>query len=238
MNQYLTAEQRAAFERQLAEEELTDEQKQAAIGQGMEMAQADMADQAGAGAADGALAGSGFDSVEALLAAYEKSQADLSEAEEALRRTQALVRALENGQALEPEAPEARSDSVRRAWQHRAGDMPDLQELLPEIAEYILAHPSIAMEEDGLQRAYDAVRAAKYRSDEALLDDPESVKKLAADPRVRDAVLTAHLAAVYRSGREVPAFIGGGGSIPAGAGKPQDGMAQAKARLEAMLKNN
>ena len=59
---------------------------------------------------------------------------------------------------------------------------------LPEIAEYILAHPEYSIEEDGLERAYNAVRAAKYRSDEELLGDPESVKRLAADPRVKNAV--------------------------------------------------
>ncbi len=118
----------------------------------------------------------------------------------------------------------------------RAGSLRDLEALLPEIAEYILAHPEYSIEEDGLERAYNAVRAAKYRSDEELLGDPESVKRLASDPRVKNAVLVAHLAETYRAGRDLPAFISGGG-VPAAADVPADGMRQARAKLEALLKN-
>ena len=233
MNQYLTPEQRAAFERRLAQDDLTQAEKEAAVAEGVDMARSDAAGQA---AEADALARSGFDSVDALLAAYEKSQADLSEAEDALRQTQALLKALHNGEALAGETtPEARSDAVRKTWTRRAGAMRDLEALLPEMAAYIMAHPAFAMEEDGLERAYDAVRAARYRSSEELLGDPESVKQLAADPRVRDAVLTAHLAAIYRAGREVPAFIGSGGGIPGETDKAPDGMARARAKLEALL---
>ncbi|MBO4297837.1 MAG: hypothetical protein J5998_03480 [Clostridia bacterium] len=235
MNQYLTPEQRARFERELAGASLTDEQKQAAFEQGRDMARADLAGEAPDSDA-AVLEGSGFDSVSALLEAYQASQARLNEATEALRRLNALVRVLENGNALEPEKPEERTVRVQKAWKGSAAGMRDLEALLPEIAEYILAHPEYSIEEDGLERAYNAVRAAKYRSDEELLGDPESVKRLAADPRVRNAVLVAHLAEVYKSGRELPAFIADGGSIPAAAGKSEGGMQQAKAKLEALLK--
>ncbi len=237
MNQYLTPEQRAQFERQLAGSTLTDEQKQIAYRQGQDMARADLGMNAETNADNAALEGSGFTSVQALLKAYETSQAQLNEAIEALKRLNALARALENGQAVEPETPEARSSRVQKAWKARVGAMRDLEALLPEIAEYILAHPERSLEEDGLERAYDAVRAAKYRSDEELLGDPESVKRLAADPRVRNAVLVAHLAETYRAGRDLPAFIAGGGSIPAAPDSQTDGMKQARAKLEALLRN-
>ena len=240
MNQYLTPEQRSEFERQLAGGALTNEEKQAAFQQGAQMARADLAADAPAAApsADAdALARSGFDSVQALLDAYEASQAQLGEAAEALRRLNAMLRALQNGEELTPEKPEERAIRVQKAWKGSAAGMRDLEALLPEIAEYILAHPEYSIEEDGLERAYNAVRAAKYRSDEELLGDPESVKRLAADPRVKNAVLVAHLAEVYRSGRELPAFIAGGGSIPAATEKGAGGMQEARARLEALLKN-
>ena len=239
MNQYLTPEQRAAFEQQLADDALTDEEKQEAFQQGMDMAQADMGQAAEPAAADDdALKRSGFDSVEALLAAYQQSQADLNQAEEALRQMAALSRALENGRQLEPDDPDARNRRVQDTWKRRAGAMRDLEKLLPDMAEYILAHPEFAVQEDGLERAYDAVRAGKYKSEDELLDDPESVKRFAADPRVKSAVLTAHLAEVYKAGHELPAFIAGGGSIPGDMAKPHDGMEQAKAKLEEMLKKN
>ena len=243
MNQYLTPEQRAQFEQQLAEDALTEQQKQDAFQQGVDMAQADMAD-----AADGepaavdedqeALRRSGFDSVQALLDAYETSQQSLREAEDALAQLNALARALENGERLAPESNDARSRRVQDAWKRRAGLMKDLEALLPEMAEYIMAHPAFALEEDGLQRAYDAVRADKYKSEDELLADPENVKRLSADPRVKSAVLTAHLSEIYKASRDLPAFIAAGGGIPAEADKPQDSMAQAKAKLEALLKKN
>ena len=237
MNQYLTPEQRSQLERQLAGDTLTDEQKRTAYRQGQDMARADLGLNAETDADKAALKDSGFASVQALLEAYEASQAQLNEAIEALKRLNALARALENGRAIEPETPEAHSGRVQKAWKARAGALRDLEALLPEIAEYILAHPERSLEEDGLERAYDAVRAAKYRSDEELLGDPESVKRLAADPRVKNAVLVAHLAETYRAGRDLPAFIAGGGSIPAAPDTPAGGMQQARAKLEALLRN-
>ena len=244
MNQYLTPEQRAQFEQQLTEDVLTEQERQEAFGQGVDMAQADMAqaeaaDEVAASAEDReALRRSGFDSVQALLDAYEQSQRSLHEAEDALTQLGALARALENGEQLAPESGETRSHRVQDAWKRRAGLMRDLEGLLPEIAEYIMAHPAFAMEEDGLERAYNAVRAGKYKSEEELLADPENVKRLSADPRVKSAVLTAHLAEVYKAGKDLPAFIAAGGGIPAEADKPQDGMEAAKAKLEAMLRKN
>ena len=235
MNQYLTPEQRARFEQQLAEDALTDQEKQQAFAQGVDMAQADM--DAAPDEDEEALRRSGFESVGALLEAYEQSQKSLHDAEEAVRRLTALARAAQTGEQLEPEPPEARGRRVQEAWKRRAGLMRDLEALLPEIAEYIMAHPAASLDEDGLDRAYDAVRAEKYRSEDELLADPETVKRLSADPRVKTAVLTAHLSEVYKAGRDLPAFIAAGGSMPA-ADRPEDGMAQARARLEAMLKKN
>ena len=239
MNQYLTPEQRAQFEQQLAGDALTEQEKQEAFAQGVGMAQADAAGAADANPEDKeALKRSGFDSVQALLDAYEESQKSLREAEDALGQLNALARALENGEQLAPESGEAHSRRVQDAWKRRAGLMRDLEGLLPEIAEYIMAHPAFSLEEDGLERAYDAVRAGKYQSEEELLSDPENVKRLSADPRVKSAVLTAHLAEVYKAGKDLPAFIAAGGGIPAESDKPQDGMAAAKAKLEALLKKN
>ena len=234
MDQYLTPEQRAQLERQLAEDALTDGEKQQAFAQGVNMAQADTAADPDAEA----LRRSGFDSVQALLEAYEQSQASLREAEDSVRQLTVLIKALENGEQLEPDTPEERGRRVQETWKRRAGVMRDLEKLLPEMAEYILAHPAFALEEDGLDRAYDAVRAGKYRSEEELLSDPDAVKRLSADPRVKSAVLTAHLAQVYHTGRDLPAFIAAGGGIPAPADKPEDGLAAARTKLEALLKKN
>ena len=85
-----------------------------------------------------------------------------------------------------------------------------------------------------LERAYDAVRSHRYRSEERLLDDPEAVKRLSADPRVREAVLSAHLAGIYKSAAALPAFIDDGGNIPV-AEPVKGGMDRAKAKLTAML---
>ena len=241
MNQYLTPEQRAQFEQQLAQDALSEQEKQQAFQQGVDMAQADLTEETNQPAADEdqeALRRSGFESVQALLDAYEQSQKSLSEAEDTLSQLTALARALENGEKLAPESGEARSRRVQDEWKRRAGLMKDLEALLPEMAEYIMAHPAFSLEEDGLQRAYDAVRSGKYQSEEELLSDPETVKRLSADPRVKSAVLTAHLSEVYRAGRDLPAFIAAGGGIPAEADKPESGMAQAKAKLEALLKKN
>ena len=243
MNQYLTPEQRAQFEQQLAEDALTEQEKQDAFQQGVDMAQADMANETGADSAESpadqeALRRCGFDYVVALLAAYEESEKSLREAEDAMSQLAALARAMENGDKLAPESGETRSRRVQDEWKRRAGLMKDLEALLPEMAEYIMAHPAFSLEEDGLERAYDAVRSGKYQSEAELLADPETVKRLSADPRVKSAVLTAHLSEVYKAGKDLPAFIAAGGGIPAEADKPQDGMAQAKAKLEALLKKN
>ncbi len=235
MNHYLTPEQQAEFEKQLAQGGLSEEQAQDAFAQGADMARAEMAQAEPNDASADALRKSGFGSVQALLDAYEESQAALGEARDTLEKLRALVRALDAEGALSPDAPEERGRAVQREWTRRAVDMRDIERLLPDMAEYILAHPASSLEEDGLERAYDAVRSKKYRSDEELLDDPESVKRLAADPRVKNAVLTAHLSEVYRAGKDLPSFIDGGGVAPADEGGT-DGMAQAGEKLRALLK--
>ena len=84
------------------------------------------------------------------------------------------------------------------------------------------------------RRMVAAVRSHRYRSEERLLDDPEAVKRLSADPRVREAVLSAHLAGIYKSAAALPAFIDDGGNIPV-AEPVKGGMDRAKAKLTAML---
>ena len=96
------------------------------------------------------------------------------------------------------------------------------------------------MVDRALELGFVALGFSGHMDPEVVMDWPAysaEVKRLAADPRVKNAVLVAHLAEVYRSGRELPAFIAGGGSIPAAAEKGAGGMQEARAKLEALLKN-
>ena len=131
----------------------------------------------------------------------------------------------------------ARSRMIQQDWQDSAAGMADLERMLPEIAEYIMRNPRYADESDGLQRAYDAVRSAKYRNEEAMLTDPEFIARMAENEQIREAVLRAHLDEIRRSDR-VPQAVGVGaetGKTPVTEKKPITGMEQAKKRLEAAL---
>ena len=150
-----------------------------------------------------------------------------------VRRIEAAGRARRNERRLEND-PNGRNRVIQAVWASRAEDLEDIAQFLPEMSAYIAGHPEYAMETDGLERAYDAVRSHRYRSEERLLDDPEAVKRLSADPRVREAVLSAHLAGIYKSAAALPAFIDDGGSIPV-AEPTRGGMDRAKAKLTAML---
>ena len=249
MTQYLTPEQRQRFIDRLAEEEetpqLTDAQRTNALQQGADMARADMqaapdetnffADEEAPEADPLAerLAALGFEDAQQLADAYERLSRRYADLLSDVRRAESVGRARRNEEALAPD-PDGRNRVIRAAWVSRAAELEDVMQFLPEMSAYITDHPECALETDGLERAYDAVRSHRYRSEERLLDDPETVKRLSADPRVREAVLTAHLAGIYKSAAALPAFIDDGGSIPVSA-SGKGGMAKAKAKLTALL---
>ena len=259
MTQYLTPRQRQLFIDRLAEEndapQLSGDQRRAALQQGVDMARADMQGlpdeegffseesfspeedvQAENGAMDERLAALGFESAEELADAYERLERRYADLMDDVRRIEAAGRARRNERRLEND-PNGRNRVIQAVWASRAEELEDIAQFLPEMSAYIAGHPEYAMETDGLERAYDAVRSHRYRSEERLLDDPEAVKRLSADPRVREAVLSAHLAGIYKSAAALPAFIDDGGNIPV-AEPNKGGMDRAKAKLTAMLAGN
>ena len=185
---------------------------------------------------DERLAALGFESAGQLADAYERLARRHADLMEDVRRIEAAGRARRNERRLESD-PSGRNRVIQAVWASRAAELEDVAQFLPEMSAYIAAHPECAVETDGLERAYDAVRSHRYRSEERLLDDPEAVKRLSADPRVREAVLTAHLAGIYKSAAALPAFIDDGGNIPV-AEPNKGGMDRAKAKLTAMLAGN
>ena len=250
MTQYLTPRQRQLFIDRLAEEndapQLSGDQREAALQQGADMARADMQDmpddegffseedaQDENGAMAERLAALGFENADQLADAYERLARRYAGLMDDVRRIEAAGRARRNERRLEND-PSGRSRVIQAVWANRAEELEDIAQFLPEMSAYIAGHPEYAMETDGLERAYDAVRSHRYRSEERLLDDPEAVKRLSADPRVREAVLSAHLAGIYKSAAALPAFIDDGGSIPV-AEPTKGGMDRAKAKLTAML---
>lgn len=263
MAEYLTREQRAALEAQLAAEDgLSEEQAETAFQQGVRMAQADEQGaqaQKAWGREQEALRQAGFESVAQLAEAYQAASAAVRELRGMVEHLLEMERAMEAAASMDPVHPEyavrgqvetglrpmreqarraARNRLIQQDWNDSAAQMEDLERLLPEMAEYILRHPKYADESDGLLRAYDAVRSAKYRDEERAMRDPEFIRRMAADERVREAVLRAHLEEVYRE-NEAPQSIGSGaqgGKIPLTGRKPITGMEMAKKRLEAMLK--
>ena len=247
MTQYLTPDQRQRFIDQLAEENdvpsLDEDERKAALQQGADMARADMqgADPTNetemptaTDALSERLATLGFENIEGMMDAYERLSRRYADLMEDVRRVESTARARQNERSLEND-PDGRSRVIQAVWAARAGELQDIAQFLPEMTAYIMGHPEYAMETDGLERAYDAVRSHRYRSEENLLDDPEVVKRISADPRVREAVLSAHLAEIYKSAAGLPTFIDDGGSIPA-AEPDKGGMEKAKAKLVAMLR--
>ncbi len=254
MAEYLTAAQRAQLEAQLGGEvQVSPEQAGRALQQGMRMAQADQASQEEARL----LAGYGFESVQELAEAYRNVSAAVEELRGMLRRLLDMEKAAQNAEMMDPRDPEragryrmdelesmrrelrqaARNRLIQKDWQDSALEMQNLERLLPEMAEYILRNPRYAQESDGLMRAYDAVRSAKYRDEESMLTDPEFVERMAGDERVREAVIKEHLGRILR-GEQVPQSVGMGvvgGKTPMTGRKPISGMKQAHARLSAML---
>ena len=254
MKEYLSPEQRAELERQLQQGEMTQEQAQTALEEGARMAQADAAREQERALLNEA----GFEDVSALLEAWKRTRTAVQELRGMLEQLTALEQADRTAAELDAMHPEyavrrriemelkpmreqarqaARSRMIQQDWQDSAAEMDNLERLLPEIAEYIMRNPRYAGESDGLRRAYDAVRSAKYRDEEALLTDPEFIGRMAASEPIREAVLRAHLSEIRRSGR-VPQAVGVGaesGKTPVTERKPVTGMEQAKKRLEAAL---
>ncbi len=255
MAEYLTGEQRAQFERELAQGGgLTQEQAQRAVNEGAEMAQADMAAQQ----LSELLKQYGFGSLEEMLEQYERMVGTVAELKRMLGRLLSIEKAERTAAQLDVRHPEyairrrielelapmreeahaaAKNRMIQHQWQNSAYQMRDLEKLLPEIAEYIMRNPKYASEADGLRRAYDAVRSEKYRDEDELLGDPEFIAHLMENEQVREALLKSYMQQMHRGG-SVPQSVGAGGKTPLTARKPITGMQQAKKRLEAMLGAN
>ena len=200
----------------------------------------------------------GFGSVEELANAYREAARSQSEMREMLTQITALQQAAGNEEQLDPNNPEdrvklvvrgeiqpllekqkadARNKMVQEKWNASpAAKAADLSELMPEIQAYLSANPRLAVDEEGLQRAYDAVRSGKYRSERDMMADPEFVKRAAADEGVKKRVIEEYLQSVARNGDVAPQGITEGGSVPlTGKKTGSHSMAQARQKLESML---
>lgn len=247
----LSEEQRAEFEKQLAEGELTQGQAEQAVQEGMRMAQSDMQEQQAAQGDAARLAEYGFGSLEELLDAYERVQGTVSELRGMLSQILDVRRAEQNAAQLnmrgyaeeelrplrEQTEQAARNRLVQKDWQESAAQMVGLERLMPEIAAYIMENPRYAQESDGLRRAYDAVRSGKYRDEEELMEDPQFIERAAGNEKIREAVMRAWMEQIKRTGNGVQSIgaAAGVGMTPMTAKKNVTGMEQAKKRLEAML---
>jgi len=254
----LSEEQRAEFEKQLAEGGLTEGQAQQALQEGMRMAQADMQGQAVQEDMTARLAEYGFGSLDELLDAYERVQGTVTELRGMLSQILDVRRAEQNAAQLDERYPgyemrryaeeelrplreqteqAARNRLVQKDWQESAAQMVGLERLMPEIAAYIMENPRYAQESDGLRRAYDAVRSGKYRDEDELMEDPQFIERAAGNEKIREAVMRAWMEQVKRTGNGVQSIgaAAGVGMTPLTQKKNVTGMEQAKKRLEAML---
>lgn len=264
MTEYLTKEQRAELERQLAGG-LTEEQAQAAFEQGAAEAQRELggAHQEEMIALDeedrAFMKKYGFESMAdvrhyfgALQEVVVKQRGllrDLNEIERADATAAALDARYSDDAAgrmfemeLRPVRDKARAAArnrmIQQDWMASAAGLRGLERLLPEIAEYIMEHPKFSGDSEGLVRAYEAVRSRKYRDTDELLADPEFIRRMAENEQVREAVLRAHMEEI-RKGGDIPQAIGAGGEAgktPVTGRKPITGMEMAKKRLERMLR--
>lgn len=281
-NKYLTPEQEAAFIKDLESQggvpdggALSPEEQQQAIQEGAQMAAADAQNGTMPGAdapAEGqaaaqqedanaqALSQLGFGSMDELVNAYKEASRTASEMRDMLTQISAIQQAVDNGEQLDPNDPdarfkqlidsrmkplldskkaEARNRLVQEKW--RASDAAkaaDLSNLMPEIQAYLTANPRYAVDEDGLQRAYDAVRSKMYKSEDTLTNDPEFLKRMADNEQIRKMVIEDHLQQIARNGEAVPQSITDGGSTPLTGKKTVSGMEQAKQKLLSMLGGN
>lgn len=199
----------------------------------------------------------GFGSLDELANAYKETLKTGSEMREMLTQIAALHQAMENNDELDPNNPEdqmrrvvrsefaplyekqkadIRNRLIQEKWgQSAAAKADDLSEHMDEIQAMLKSNPRLAMDEDGLQRAYDAVRSKKYRSEASLMADAEFLKKVAANPEVKRAVLEEHLQGVARTGDAIPQGITGGGNTPLTGRETITSMTDAKNKLAQML---
>jgi hypothetical protein len=266
MTEYLTKEQRAELERQLSGG-LTEEEAQQALYEGARMAQRELGvsqqpggDMLALDEEDRAfLKKYGFESMADVRRSFRTLQdvvemqrgllSDLREIERADATAAALdarhpgyaagrVFEMEMRPVRDKALKAARNRMIQQEWMLSAAGLRDLERLLPEIAEYIMAEPRLAEDSEGLVRAYEAVRSRKYRDTDELLADPEFIRKMAENEAIREAVLRAHMEEIQKGGG-VPQMIGAGseaGKTPVTGRKPITGMEMAKKRLEAMLR--
>ena len=203
------------------------------------------------------LAELGVSSVEELAERYKEREGKANEYKDMLAQLLAYQQALDNETELESNDPldsvkkavreeikplyekieaDARNKIVQEAWGKDAKEMPDIADVMPEITQFIAEHPELAVANDGLRRAYDSVRSAKYKTEAQMLADDEFVKRMASNEKVRDAVLKEHLSEIARTGGQVPNSIGSGGEIPlTGQKQAPNSMMQAKKGLAQML---
>lgn len=197
----------------------------------------------------------GFTSLDELANAYRETLRTKSEMEGLLTELTAMQKAMENEDELGDDQEsqirkvlrsdfkpmydrmkaDARNRVVQEAWKKSAEGKSDLSELMGDIQAYLAEHSDLSMMEDGLDRAYHAVRSGKYRSEGALLSDPEFLKKVMDNPEVKKGVIEKYLQEVSRQGEAAPQTISDGGNTPLTAKKTASGMEQAKAKLAAML---
>ena len=199
----------------------------------------------------------GFGSMDELINAYRESTRKEAEMRSILTEISAIQQALGNEEQIDPNDPDARTkqliqgamkpllDSkraearnllVQEKWRaSEAASAADLADLMPEIQEYLKANSRYSVDEDGLQRAYDAVRSKRYKTEETLMNDPEFLKRVVNNEQVKKAVLEAHLQEIARNGEAAPQTITDGGSTPLTSKKQVSGMEQAKQKLLSML---
>lgn len=199
----------------------------------------------------------GVSSVEELAERYKERESKATEYKDMLAQLLAYQQALDNESDLDPTDPldsvkkavreeikplydklqaDARNKVVQDAWNRDAKDMPDIADVMPEIAQFISEHPDLAVSDDGLRRAYDSVRSKKYKTEAQMLADDEFIKRMANNEKIKEAVLRDHLSEIARTGEGVPNSIGSGGDIPlTGQKQAPTSMQQARSGLAKML---
>lgn len=204
-----------------------------------------------------ALSELGVSSVEELIERYKERDGKANEYQDMLSQLLAFQQSLNNTEELDPSDPmnsvkkavreemqpiyeklqaDTRNKLVQEAWGKDAELLPDIADVMPEITEYIAAHPNLAVENDGLRRAYESVRSSKYRTEAQMLADDEFIKRMASNDKIKNAVLQAHLSELARNGENAPASIGSGGETPlSGQKTAPNSMQQAKRGLAQML---
>lgn len=199
----------------------------------------------------------GFGSLEELVNAYKETLRSGSELREMLTQISALQQAMENDEQLDPNNPQdqmriiarnemkpvldkqkadARNRLIQDKWNSsEAAKAADLADHMPDIQAILSANPGWALDGEGFQRAYDAARSKKYRSEKALMDDPEFLKRAASNEQVKKLVLEEHLQNIARTGDAIPQGITGGGSTPLTGKETITSMEEAKRKLQHML---